>query len=225
MSRGYGRVERRILNVLAHEAVGVAIPALAEALPDVPVRGLRRAVQRLERQGQLHANFQATRHEQSWGGISRVKVVSLAQSKVDLQDGGPSYTPDPPRYERGRYLERSRKQWQAMERKGYTRLPGVRKRDVYEAIGAVIHWYYEAELRHCEYDRAWRPIGPTKITGEEVRRQRAVWQQAQTLLDQARLQLTTLIKAPHIHREQRERPTDHDRKDRLDGEIEGTSHE
>jgi hypothetical protein len=220
MSRGLGKVERQILDVLSQQAVGLAIPALAEALPGLPVRGIRRAVQRLERQGQLHATFQATRHEQSWGGISRVKVVSLAQPKVDLQDGGPSYTPDPPRYGRGRYLERSRQQWQAMERKGYTRLPGVRKRDVYEAIGAVIHWCFEVEVRSGQYDCAWRPIGPTKITGEEVRRQRAVWQQAQTLLDQARLQLTTLIKAPYIHREHRERPTDSDRKDRLDEEGE-----
>src|SRR5512132_2688571 len=93
MSRGFGKVERQILDVLTQHAVGRAIPALVEALPGLPVRGIRRAVQRLERQGQLTSTFQAVPHGPSWGGISRVKVVSLAQPKVTLQDGGASYDP------------------------------------------------------------------------------------------------------------------------------------
>jgi hypothetical protein len=154
MSRGLGKVERQILEVLSGQAVALTIRALAEALPGLQVRGIRRAVQRLERQGQLRATFQAARHEQSWGGISRVKVLSLARPKVDLQDGGATYTPKGRPYVRGQYLERARKQWQEMARYGYTLLPGVRKRDVYEAIGTVIHWRFEEILRHAEYDDA-----------------------------------------------------------------------
>jgi len=203
MSRGLGRVERRILAVLTHEAVGVALPALAEALPDVPVRGLRRAVQRLERQGQLKGTFQAVPHGPSWGGISRIKVVALVTPKVTLQDGGTFYDPGsrPGDSTRGKYLDRARKHWQRLERQGYTRLPGVRKQDVYEAIGAVMHWQYEEVLRRSAYEKAWPPFRPTVITGEEGRQQRAVWQQAQALLDQARDRLTVLIKAPHISQE------------------------
>ncbi len=67
MSRGFGKVERQILDVLTQHAVGLAIPALAEALPGLSVRGIRRAVQRLERQGQLTGTFQAVPHG-SWGG-------------------------------------------------------------------------------------------------------------------------------------------------------------
>jgi hypothetical protein len=204
MSRGFGKVERQILDVLRHQAVGLAIPALAEALPGLPVRGIRRAVQRLERQGQLHSTFQAVPHGPSWGGISRIKVVSLVKPKATLQDGGASYDPGDGRYggyTRGKYLERARKQWQEMERHGYTLLPGVRKRDVYEAIGTVIHWCFEEGFQYCRYNEAWNPIRPTVITGQEVQQQRAVWQQARALLDQARLQLTALVKAPHISQE------------------------
>src|SRR5688572_26148800 len=140
MSQGFGQVEWQILDVLRHQAVGLAIPALAEALPELPVRGIRRAVQRLERQGQLTATFAPVQHAERWGGVSRVKVVAVADPKAHLQDGGPLYEPPPRPYVRGRYLDRARKAWQWMERKGYTRLPGVRKADVYEAIGTVIHW-------------------------------------------------------------------------------------
>lgn len=93
MSRGLGKLERQILDVLRQQAVGLALPALAEALPGLPVRGIRRAVQRLERQGQLTATFAPARHAERWGGVSRVKVVTLADSKAHLQDGGPLYDP------------------------------------------------------------------------------------------------------------------------------------
>jgi hypothetical protein len=97
-------------------------------------------VQRLERQGQLKGTFQAVQHGPSWGGISRVKVVALVNPKVEVQDGGAAYATGSGRYgyTRGQYLDRARKEWQGLERQGYTLLPSVRKRDVYEAIGAFI---------------------------------------------------------------------------------------
>jgi hypothetical protein len=188
----------------------------------VPVRGLRRAVQRLEGQGLLNSTFQAVQHGSSWGGISRVKVVSLVKPKVTLQDGGASYDAGSRSngYTRGKYLDRARKHWQAMERQGYVLLPGVRKRDVYEAIGAVIHWALEEGIQRSAYESVWRPFRPTAFTGEEARQARAVWEQARALLDQARLQLTTLIKAPHISQEHREGPTDRELKDLLGGDTE-----
>jgi Replication protein A C terminal len=217
MSRGLGKVERQILNVLKQQAVGLAIPVLAEALPGLPVQGIRRAVQRLERQGQIKGTFQAVSHGPSWGGISRVKVVSLVKPKMTLQDGGASYDPGsrPGGYTRGKYLERARKRWQAMDRQGYMRLPGVRKREVYGAIGTVLHWHFEEVYQRTTYKSAQRGLRPTATFQADVQRTKAVWKEARGLLDQAWLQLTTLIKAPHINREQRKRPTDNDLKDRL----------
>jgi hypothetical protein len=203
MSRGLGNVERRILEAFQQTGIGLDVSALTEAIPEVSVRGVRRAVQRLERSGQLTATFQPVPHAQQWGGISRVKVVSLVHPKVDIQDGGATYTaPDRP-YERRHYLDRGRKHWQRLAQHGYVLLPGVRKKDVYEALGAVIHWQQEEQHRHWLYANAWQsepyyPRDRATLTPEHIREKKAVWQQAQDLLDQARAQLTTLIKAPHI---------------------------
>jgi hypothetical protein len=134
MSRGLGKVERRILEVFQQTAIGLDVSALTEVMPGVSVRGVRRAVQRLERSGQLKATFQPVPHAQQWGGISRVKIVSLANPKVHVQDGGDTYIPDSRPYKRTHNLDRARQHWQRMERQGYVLLPGVRKRDVYEAL-------------------------------------------------------------------------------------------
>ncbi len=156
------------------------------------------------------------------GGISRVKVVALVTPKVTLQDGGASYDPGGGRYggyTRGKYLDRARKDWQRMERQGYTLLPGVRKRDVYEALGTVLHWHFEEIYQGATYEAVQRGTRPTATFQADVQHTKAVWEEARALLDQARLQLGTLIKAPHIRQEHRAGPTDRDRlNDRLDGE-------
>ena len=219
MSRGFGKVERQILAVLHQQAVGLALPELAKALPGLPVRGLRRAVARLQRQGHLYARFETVSHAQSWGGISRVKIVGLVNPKVTLQDGGGFYEPLRP----GPNLARARKHWQALEAQGYTPLPGVLKRDLYAAIGTVLYWEEEERGQHLRLQELRRPFEAHTAASlaEAIRQRRALWHQARALLDQARLQLTTLIKAPHISREHRERPTACEPQDLL-GEGEAT---
>lgn len=94
MSRGLGKVERQILEVLTQAGTGVEIRMLAGALDGLGDRHIRRAVQRLERQGRIEATFLRGHHEHHWGGMSRVKVVRLASPKGDVQDERPLYTSD-----------------------------------------------------------------------------------------------------------------------------------
>jgi hypothetical protein len=93
MSRGLGKVERQILDALTRTGTGVEIRTLTGVLDGLNERGIRQAVQCLERQGWLEAKFLRGRHEQRWGGTSRVKVVWLAPHKRDVQDERTPYVP------------------------------------------------------------------------------------------------------------------------------------
>ena len=225
MSRGFGKVERQILAVLHQQAVGLALPELAKRC-----RGCRCGASG----GRWHAcnargictpGSRRSAMRSRGAGSPRVKIVGLVNPKVTLQDGGGFYEPlrPGPILVHGPNLARARKHWQALEAQGYTPLPGVLKRDLYAAIGTVLYWEEEERGQHLRLQELRRPFEAHTAASlaEAIRQRRALWHQARALLDQARLQLTTLIKAPHISREHRERPTACEPQDLL-GEGEAT---
>jgi hypothetical protein len=101
VSRGLGHVARDVLAALASAGGRVDLPTLVGTLGGLEARSVRRAVQRLERQGVLGAGFRRGRHAQQWGGAARVKVVWLVAPKEDTQDEETVYAPDVYRHQAG----------------------------------------------------------------------------------------------------------------------------